>query len=351
MTADGELDANFRPEVPVGALTFVENPSSPVVGLFPVPGVTGATWIAEMLDGSLIIAPRAGPDPLVRLVVDGRPAVAGRGRGQLANVSSRGRVEAGDRAMIGGFVVNGGTRRVIVRALGPSLAAAGVPGTLGNPTLDVFSSAGSLMGSSDDWATGSSASAIIAAGLAPTDAREAALALTLAPGAYTAVVRGAGGSVGVALVEVYVLDAPTYDSAPPASGAPRAANLSTRAFVGTSDGVLIGGFAIRGGSARVALRGLGPTLAGAGVPGTLADPYVAVVRQTDGYGFFASDSWALSGGIGDIRPLVLPTPTTAEVATVLDLPEGDYTVIVSGADSGTGIGMFEVYELPDNGAP
>ncbi len=343
LTTSGALDASFRPELPL-----LPNAS---LGAYSTVRQTGVMALAERSSGELLVAPAAGSDPLLKLLVDPLPAVPGRGRGQLVNVASRGRVEGGDRAMIAGFVVNGGSRRVVVRALGPSLAAAGVAGTLANPLLEIFSGGASLA-TNDDWSTGTSAAEITAAGLAPSDAREAAVALTLPPGAFTAVVRGSGGATGVGIIEVYVLDAPDLASPPPAVGAPRVVNLSTRAYVGEADNVLIGGFIIRGGSARVALRGLGPTLAGAGVTGTLADPYLQVVRSVDGKQILASDSWERQTyGVGNIQPLALPMPAPSEIGTALDLPEGEYTVIISGVNSGTGIGMFEVYELPDNGTP
>ena len=346
LTENGELDAQFRPELPVR-----QGEELVTLGKQTDSSAGGSPELVQPTSGGLLVTPRAGPDSLVRLLIDPQPSIPGRGRGQLANVSSRGRVEGGDRAMIAGFVVAGGPRRVVVRALGPSLAATGVVGTLANPSLEILSG-GTSLAVNDDWSTGATAAEVSAAGLAPSDAREAAVALTLPPGSYTAVVRGSGSAVGVGIVEAYILDAPDLASPPPAGGAPRFVNLSTRAYVGESDNVMIGGFIIRGGSARVALRGLGPTLAGAGVPGTLADPYLRVVRSESGRTFFASDSWQQQPfGLGITQPLVLPRPAPSEIGTVLDLPEGNYTVIISGVSAGTGIGMFEVYELPDNGTP
>ena len=108
--------------------------------------------------------------------------------------------------LIGGFVV-GGTRprRVIVRALAPSLAAVGVAGTLSDPTLTVFNGQNQPIATNDDWRA-TQAAEIQAANRAPTDDRESAMILTLEPGGYTAIVSGKSGQTGVALVEVYDLE-------------------------------------------------------------------------------------------------------------------------------------------------
>jgi hypothetical protein len=115
------------------------------------------------------------------------------GATRLLNISTRGQVRPGDGAMIGGFILGGGTpSRVLVRALGPSLASAGVRGALENPTAAIFDAQGSALAANDDWRSDNQ-EAIEATGAAPADDREAATLLTLPPGAYTAVVRGRGG--------------------------------------------------------------------------------------------------------------------------------------------------------------
>lgn len=126
---------------------------------------------------------------------------------RLANISTRGRVLSGDSIMIGGFVINGNTnKRVIVRAIGPSLANFGVTGQLSDPVLTVKNSSGVTIAENDDWQSPSSnASAVTASGFAPTNEFESAVVLDLAPGSYTALVAGFQGAVGVGLVEVYEL--------------------------------------------------------------------------------------------------------------------------------------------------
>ncbi len=126
--------------------------------------------------------------------------------GRVANISTRCRVESGDNVMIGGFILNGFiSEKVITRALGPSLAAFGVSDALSDPSLELYDSNGTLVGSNDNWQSTQS-SEITATNLAPSDSREAAMVTTLAPGAYSSVVRGVNGATGVALIEVYALN-------------------------------------------------------------------------------------------------------------------------------------------------
>jgi phospholipase/lecithinase/hemolysin len=123
----------------------------------------------------------------------------------LANTSTRGLVETGDDVLIAGFIVgNGGSDTVVVRAIGPSLADAGVANPLADPTLDLYDANGVIIRSDDNWRD-SQESLIQSAGLAPTNDAESAIIRSLTPGGYTAVVRGKDGGTGVALVEVYNL--------------------------------------------------------------------------------------------------------------------------------------------------
>jgi len=128
----------------------------------------------------------------------------------LGNVSTRGFVGTGDNIMIGGVVVgeSGGTTAVVLRALGPSLANAGIADALPDPTLEVHTANGSTLATNDDWRNDFRAKNVDAAHLGPSDDRESALYETLAPGNYTAIVRGKNNSTGVALVEVYDLGVP-----------------------------------------------------------------------------------------------------------------------------------------------
>ena len=125
--------------------------------------------------------------------------------GEVANISTRARVETGEDVLIGGFIIAGtDPSQVIVRALGPSLSSAGVPDPLPDPVLELHDANGSLIFTNDNWRSDQE-SQIIDSTLPPTDDREAAIVATLPPGAYSAIVRGANGSSGVALFEVYAL--------------------------------------------------------------------------------------------------------------------------------------------------
>jgi hypothetical protein len=127
---------------------------------------------------------------------------------RLVNLSTRGRVGALDEAMIGGFIVNEGTKRLIVRALGPSLATgdSALADTLSDPVLELHDAFGNLIAINDDWASSPQAAEILSSKLAPANRWESAIVADLAAGNYTAVVRGFGGTFGTALVEVFDLD-------------------------------------------------------------------------------------------------------------------------------------------------
>ena len=121
---------------------------------------------------------------------------------RLVNISTRAFVQGGNHILIAGFIVRDGTKAVVIRAIGPSLIGAGIPDPLLNPRLDIFQGQ-TLIASNADWRTNANAGEIQAGGLAPTNDKEAALLITLAPGAYTAQVSSEDSSQGVALVEVY----------------------------------------------------------------------------------------------------------------------------------------------------
>jgi hypothetical protein len=122
----------------------------------------------------------------------------------LTNISTRGRVLTGDDVMIGGFVIAGSSpKTVLIRARGPSMVPAGVTDPLANPQMTLVSSTQTIIASNDNWGSATNAIAIQATGLAPSDALESAILITLDPGAYTVVVSGVGGTTGVGIVEVF----------------------------------------------------------------------------------------------------------------------------------------------------
>ena len=123
---------------------------------------------------------------------------------RAGNVSTRGQVGTGDDILIGGFIIGGSTaKRVVIRAIGPSLSQSNVPNPLSDPYLELRDSNGNLLEANDDWQQSPEAGIIIADHLAPSSSKESAMAPTLAPGNYTALVKGVGGTTGTGLVEVY----------------------------------------------------------------------------------------------------------------------------------------------------
>ncbi len=124
--------------------------------------------------------------------------------GSLANISTRGFVDTGDNVMIGGFIIGGGDATVLIRAIGPSLLAQRVPGALADPILELHDGSGNTLTTNDNWKE-TQQTEIEATGLQPSEDLESAILSTLAPGAYTAIVRGANDTTGVGLVEAYHL--------------------------------------------------------------------------------------------------------------------------------------------------
>jgi hypothetical protein len=245
-------------------------------------------------------------------------------------------VGSGQRVEIGGFIITGNaSKKVIVRALGPSLGAHGVIGseTLANPSLELHDSTGAIIGHNDDWRTTQEAE-IMAAGLPPGENAEAAFVAALAPGQYTAVVQGRNGDGGIALTEVYDLD-PASDSS--------LANISTRGFVNDNDGVMIGGFILRGPqSSTIVARAMGPSLLSSGVTDALADPTIEL-HDADGAIIGANDNWKENEAA--VSATGLSPGNDLESALVRTLPPGGYTAIVRGKSNTTGIGLVEVYHL------
>ena len=250
----------------------------------------------------------------------------------LANISTRMRVETGDNALIGGFIITGTQpKKLIVRAIGPALPLTGV---LADPTLELHDSSGALLDSNDNWGDASNLPEIIASKIPPTRASESAIVRTVSPGAYTCVVRGASNTTGVGLVEVYDLDL-TVDS--------RLANISTRGLVQSGDNVMIGGFIISGSAAqKVIVRAIGPSLP---LQGSLADP-VLELHDGDGALIETNDNWIDSTNKQAIIDSTIPPTNNSESAIVRTLKPGNYTAIIRGVNDTTGVALVEVYALP-----
>jgi sugar lactone lactonase YvrE len=261
------------------------------------------------------------------------PAV---GSALFGNVSTRAFVQTGNNVMIGGFIITGtGQKTVIVRAIGPSLAQHGIPNPLQNPTLELHDHTGALIASNDDWMNAPNRQAIINSGLAPSNNLESAILTSLNPGSYTAIVSGVNSTTGIALVEGYDLD----QSAPSKFG-----NISTRALVQTGNNVMIGGFIITGsGQKRVIVRAIGPSLAQHGIANPLLDPTLEL-HNGNGAIIAFNDNWRDTQQ-SEIEATGLQPTDNRESAIVTMLSPGNYTAIVRGRNSTTGVALVEVYGL------
>ncbi len=295
--------------------------------------------------------------------------------GTLVNVSTRAYIGTGEQVLIGGFVISGTTpKKVLVRGAGPALLDYGVTNAISNPMLRLVRS-GNEVGIDDDWGAptiGGTAAEIAAAGDAvgafrfPAGSSDAALLLSLAPGAYTAIVEGVNGATGTGLVEVYDID----------RSANKLINLSTRGFADRNGREMIGGFMVNGATGstkRVLVRVLGPTLErDFNMTGTLEDPFLEV-HDANGALVFANDDWSTGAEGGssianDFKPNVtyysekqiaatgLAPKNRREPCVMLDLPPGNYTVIAKPFElrdpdptldqpGKPGVGIIEVYEI------
>jgi hypothetical protein len=253
------------------------------------------------------------------------------------NLSTRMRVQTGDNVGIGGFIVTGTVpKEVIVRAIGPSLTAFGIPDVLADPVLELHGPGTFATITNNNWRD-TQENEVQATGIPPASDLESAIVATLAPGAYTAIVTGNGGTSGVALVEVYDLNHGV---------ASKLANLSTRAFVSTGENIVIAGFLLsnEGTSNEIIARGIGPSLTPLGVPGALADPMLEL-RDNNGALLLANNDWQEnSGQAAEIIAAGLAPTDNLEAALAATLPPGLYTALLSGMNGGTGIGVVEVYD-------
>jgi uncharacterized delta-60 repeat protein len=277
---------------------------------------------------------------------------------RFINLATRGNVGRGDAALIVGFITAGpGNKRVMLRAVGPTIASApfNVPGTLADPLLRVFNAAGALIYTNDDWGQANDVPGI---GTADTrlgafqllgGSADAAGILTLAPGAYTAVISGkvvnGTETTGVALAEIYEDD----------TTAGRLVNLSSRGVVSPGTSVMIpafvtGNLANPATTKRLLIRGVGPALTAFGVPNALANPTLSVVDSA-GRTVATNDDWETNSNLAELRTvtatLAFPlAPGSKDSALLLTLPPGAYSCVVSGVNNTSGTALVEVYEVP-----
>ena len=272
---------------------------------------------------------------------EGPPYAFGNDGSVLANISTRAKVDAGDDALIGGFIIQGSEpATVIVRAIGFSLSAVGLTNPLHDPVLTIYDANGRQIAMNDDWISGANAETIASYRLDPPNSIESALLLTLPPGAYTAVISSFSSASqppesGIALFELFDLHT---------TGA-RAGNLSTRGQVLAGDDVLIGGFIIGGGLAKpIVVRALGPSLGGSVSGAVLANPKLEL-HDGNGTLLQSNDNWAQGPDADTIESEGLAPTKPLESALRATLAPGNYTAVVRGVNGGTGVGLVEIYDL------
>jgi hypothetical protein len=255
---------------------------------------------------------------------------------QPLNISTRLGVQTGDNVLIAGFILTGTEpTKVLVRALGPSLEDAHIDDALADPVLDLRGPDGARIAFNNSWRYSQEAE-IVATGIPPSRENEAAILATLAPDAYTAIVRGRGATSGVALVEIYALSS---------TGEAELSNISTRGFIGGGEHVMIAGFILGGGSggSTVMVRGLGPSLAAAGISEALADPALEL-HDGNGVAIAFNDDWR-NAQQSEIERTGIQPSDEREAAIVATLPAGPYTAVLTGQAGGTGVALIEIYNL------
>jgi hypothetical protein len=250
------------------------------------------------------------------------------------NISTRLQIQRGDKGLFASFIITGpagSTKKVLIRGLGPSLAKLNVAGTIPDPFLELHTSSATI--TNDNWQQAPNANEI-PNGFAPSDPRESLILATLAPGNYSAIIRGAHDEIGVGLCEVYDLDD---------NSAAQLANIATRGFVQKDDDVLIGGFIIAGKEpVKMLVRVIGPSLSTLGLQGVLTDPELEL-HDSNG-GAIANDDWR-SNQETEILGLKFQPPDEKEPAILAVLTPGNYTAVVRGKDNTTGIAVVEAYNL------
>lgn len=258
---------------------------------------------------------------------------------RLINLSARSWIGPGEQSLIMGVHIADAPAKLLVRALGPSLAAHQITNPVADPAITIYSGQTPLA-SNDNWATEASITpqALTEAGVTMNSALDSAMVVTLQPGSYTFVISSKGGT-GVGLGELFLLQ----------GQAGRLTNLSARASVGQGGDILIAGFS-RVGVGEILVRGLGPELAKHNIVNVLADPFIKLHKQSTRTGILVNDDWEqVIGAISDknVRAGALPLPSgSKDSAAYLVLGSGGYTIHVSGAQAGqTGVALFELFEL------
>lgn len=274
------------------------------------------------------------------------------------SLSVRAQVSQNDEILIAGFAIKGtGTKRVLIRGVGPTLAQHGVTTALGDPQITLVHHVGTVdtvLNQNDDWGLAPNASEIDTVSEAlyafdlPADSKDSVILVDLAAGRYSALISGVDGQTGTTLVEIYDVDSLSTDPL-----TTQLASISTRGITGIGDNIVIAGFAVTGNvPKRVLVRAVGPELLPFGVTSALADPVLDLVRQ-DGPNaglIVSNDDWGSDAAlVSEAGNSVFAFPLTAgstSSAIVIWLAPGQYTALASSGDGTTGVSLVEMYELP-----
>ena len=320
----------------------------------PISGATTTTLtvsnvqVANLGNYTLVAINSVGPTTSNVAVLGFIPSTAGR----LINLSILTTIPASGDTFTMGYVIGGsgttGTKPLVIRAAGPSLAALGVGGTLNDPKIELF--AGSTKtGENDNWGGSAAISAAMAAvGAFPytgPTSLDSAVAANLSPGDNSVKVSAAGTGTGTVIAEI-------YDATPAAvfvASTPRLVNVSVLKNLGTG---LTVGFVIGGLEAKtVLIRAVGPTLGAVpfNIPGVVADPQLTLFNAASAK-IGENDNWggtaALTAAFTQVGAFALFSATSRDAALLATLQPGNYTVQVSGVGGTTGLAIVEVYEVP-----
>lgn len=266
---------------------------------------------------------------------------------RIVNLSIRSAISAATPELTVGFVVSGTDKPLLVRAVGPTLTQFGVNPVLPRPGLGVYAGPTPLI-ANEGWDRTTDAAQVSAAALRvgafalPAASDDAAVLHRFGNGNHSAIIRSRGTSdAGTVLLEIYDAE-PTLRA--------RLANVSALARVGTGDNILVAGFVVQGNVAkRLLIRAIGPSLAGFGRTGVLADPQLTVTPAGAGTAIAVNNDWGGNAGLAAAFQSVGAFPLandSRDAAVVLTLAPGGYTVQISGFGNATGDALVELYELP-----
>lgn len=265
---------------------------------------------------------------------------------RIVNLSIRSSLNGG-QALIVGFVATGGSKTLLMRAIGPTLRSFGVNAAMADPTLSLHTAAGAVAATNDNWGTGPAVGQLTLAGnevgafALAADSLDAAVLATAADSAMTLQAVSRTNAGGIVLIEL-------YDAAPAAAS--RLVNVSARTIVGGGENALFAGFVVSGNSPKsLLIRAVGPTLGAFGVSGVLNDPRLDVFANGATIALASNDNWggnvALSAAFRSVSAFALPANDSRDAALLVALQPGAYTAQVSGVGGLTGEVLLEIYEM------